>query len=82
MDRFDVDAKTPETYEHWVNLTAKLLNRPYFSVHKIFERERWTVDKIQQRYELCTKHRGTMPGDVKWWWLRKQDNETKKRLRG
>lgn len=59
-------------YEHQVHLTAKLIGRSYIATAKLVEK--WSLEKIIQRHELCTKHAGTMPGDVKWWWLRKQDN--------
>lgn len=71
MDRFQVDEKSEDTYAHYVSETAKLLKRPYITVHKMVES--WPIDKIIRRYEECTKHAGTMPGDVKWWWLRKQE---------
>lgn len=59
------------SYEHWVQLTSKLIKRSYISTAKLVEK--WPLEKIIHRYELCTKHAGTMPGDVKWWWLRKQE---------
>lgn len=58
-------------YELYVNLTAKLLHRSYIATAKLVSG--WPLTKIIERYELCTKHAGTMPGDVKWWWLRKKD---------
>jgi hypothetical protein len=67
-------AELPEhSYEFWVLQTAKLIRRSYISTHKLVEG--WPLAKIIQRHELCTKHAGTMPGDVKWWWLRKQDGQ-------
>lgn len=62
-------------YEFWVQQTATLIKRPYISTHKLVEG--WPLEKIIQRYELCTKHAGAMPGDVKWWWLRKQDGSSR-----
>ncbi|MGI1661408.1 hypothetical protein ACRDNQ_04120 [Palleronia sp. KMU-117] len=59
------------SYEHYVHLTSKLIKRSYIATHKLVEG--WPLPKIIERYELCTKHAGTMPGDVKWWWMRKQD---------
>lgn len=64
---------TPE-YEHYVQLTAKLIKRSYIATAKLVES--WPTEKIIRRYEECTKHAGTMPGDVKWWWLRKNDKKT------
>lgn len=63
------------SYEHWVQLTSKLIKRSYISTAKLVEK--WPLEKIIQRYELCTKHAGNFPGDVKWWWLRKQDRAKK-----
>lgn len=65
-------AQLPEhSYEFWVGETAKLIKRPYIATHKLVEG--WPLSKIIERYQLSTKHAGEMPGDVKWWWLRKQD---------
>lgn len=75
LSRFTVGGaeKTPE-YENYVQLTSKLINRPYITTAKLVER--WPLEKIIRRYEECTKHAGTMPGDVKWWWLRKKDSSS------
>lgn len=72
MSRFTVGGTqiTPE-YENYVNLTAKLINRSYIATAKLVEF--WSIGKIIERYMLCTKHVGDMPGDVKWFWLRKKD---------
>lgn len=64
-----VEKETEYEFEHWVNLTAKLIKRPYFQTFKMVEK--WPVEKIVRRYQECTKHAGNMPGDVKWWYLRK-----------
>lgn len=74
MERFSVE-KTPHTYEYWVNLTAKLINRPYFQTHKLVED--WPLDTIIQRYEYVTKHSGNIKPDILWWSLRKKDKPTK-----
>lgn len=63
-------------YEYWVDKTAKLLKRKYMQVHLIFEKEKWTLEKIRDRYKQCTERNGEMPKDVLWWYLRKQDKET------
>lgn len=80
---FTVEKKyVPGSYEHYVHLTSKLLepsllrmgvkkNGIYIATHKLVEK--WPLEKISRRYDECTKHAGTMPGDVKWWWLRKSD---------
>jgi hypothetical protein len=70
---FKVEKETKHEYEHYVNLTAQILKRPYYSVHKLVEK--WDISKIRDRYEQCIKHNGDMPSDVYWWWRRKQDNE-------
>ena len=81
--QFQVEKKyVPESYEHYVYETSKLINRSYIATATLVKT--WPLEKIQERLEVCTKHAGTMPGDVKWWWLRKQDktknNETKKEV--
>ena len=76
---FDHIPKAPDTtlpehqYEHWVHLTAKLIKRPYIATHGLVKG--WSLAKIIERYQLCTKHAGQMPGDIKWWWLRRKDLE-------
>lgn len=72
LSRFRVGGEpvTPE-YENYIHLTAKLIKRSYIATAKLVEK--WPLEKIIRRYEECTKHAGTMPGDVKWWWLRKKD---------
>lgn len=64
------------SYEHYIDVTSKLIKRSYIATHKLVKD--WPLEKIIERYELCTKHAGTMPGDVKWWWLRKQELVVKK----
>ena len=81
--QFQVEKKyVPESYEHYVYETSKLINRSYIATATLVKT--WPLEKIQERLEVCTKHAGSMPGDVKWWWLRKQDktknNETKKEV--
>lgn len=64
--------KAQHSYEHYIDLTSKLFKRSYMATHKLVEG--MTLEQIIHRYDLCTKHAGTMPGDVKWWWLRKSEN--------
>lgn len=71
MERFRVAEQTEFEYAHYINLTAQLIERPYFRTHKMVET--WPLEKIKRHYELCTKHAGDMPGAVKWWWLRKKE---------
>ena len=70
---FVVTNKPSEEYGEWVAKTAKLLNRPYQQVHKIFEKEKWDIDRIRRHYILSTSHNGVIPSDVYWWYLRKRD---------
>jgi hypothetical protein len=72
LSRFRVGGEkvTPE-YENYIHLTAKLIKRSYIATAKLVET--WPLEKIIRHYELCTKHAGTMPGDIKWWWLRKKE---------
>lgn len=70
MRRFSIAQQEEYEFEHYVNLTSKLINRTYFRTFKLVEK--WPIEQIKRHYELCTKHCGDMPGDVKWWWLRKR----------
>ncbi len=76
MSRFEISQKESEEYGEIVGLTSKLLKRPYMTVHKIFEKEQWSMNKIQERYQTCTKHNGNIPSDVLWWYLRKKDKSS------
>ena len=71
LDRFTVAEQKEHEFQHWVDKTAKLIERPYFQTFKLVEK--WPIDKIIRHYELSTKHAGNLPQAVKWWWLRKQD---------
>ena len=66
---FQVDPKTPEDFEHYVNATAKMINRPYFQTFKMVEK--WTLEKIKERYYECLKL--DRPAFV-WFGKRKRDN--------
>lgn len=70
---FEVDKKNPESYEYWVNETAKLIKRPYFVTHKLVGD--WPIEKIIERYNDALKVEG-MPQDIWWFWKRKQEKET------
>ena len=76
LNRFKVTKETEPEFAHWVNETAKLINRTYFQTFKLVEK--WSLELIIRRYELCTKHAGGMSGDVKWWWLRKESLKVNK----
>jgi len=76
LSRFKVAPKPkdePEAFEHWVKQTSELIKRPYFQTFKLVSK--WPLEKIIRHYELATKHAGDMPGDVKWWWLRKVNKQ-------
>lgn len=60
------------SYEHYVNLTAKLIKRSYIATAKLVER--WPLEKIIRRYEQATKHcpEKSKP-DIHWWAMRKRE---------
>lgn len=70
ISRFTKGTPEHSEYEHYVNLTAKLIKRPYFQTHKLVEQ--WSMDTIKRLYLLATKHHGDIPPDVKWWYERKK----------
>ena len=58
-------------FEEYVNLTSKPINRPYYQTFKMVEN--WQTHAIIRRYNQCTKDKaGDIPGDVLWWYLRKE----------
>lgn len=73
MTRFQVAEQNQHEFEHWIDKTAKLINRPYYQTFTMVKK--WPLEKIIRHYELSTKHAGDMPEDVKWWWLRKEDKK-------
>lgn len=73
--KLTVTGDDSEEYGEWVQKTAKLLKRPFFAIHLIFEREKWTLDEIKRYYLNATKHNGMVPKDVAWWSARKKRNE-------
>ena len=70
-----VEGSKSEEYADYVSLTAKLLNKPYMTVHRIFEREQWPLEKIKTRYHECSKLEGKWK-QIMWWSKRKKDNAT------
>ena len=59
-------------FEEYINLTSKLINRPYYQTFKMVEN--WQTHTIIRRYNQCTKdNAGDIPGDVLWWYLRKEE---------
>lgn len=77
LPKFQITNQDSEEYGEYVKLTAALLKRPYMVVHKIFERENWSLEEIKRYYQNATKHSGDMKPSVYWWWQRKLRNETK-----
>lgn len=75
LPTFEVTGSSSEEYGDYVELTRKLLKRPYMQIHQIFERENWTIEEIKRAYQNATKHNGKMPSAVYWWWQRKKRNE-------
>lgn len=73
LPTFEVTGKPSEEYGEWVDKTAKLLKRDYGQVHRLFTREKWSLDKIRERYLTVTKHNGVIPSHILWWHLRKKD---------
>lgn len=70
---FTVTGKESEEYGDYVKKTAALVKRPYMTIHKIFEREHWTLEQIKNRYHTVISDDGTIPKDVLWWYLRRKD---------
>lgn len=77
LPQMKVTNSPSEEYGEWVKRTAKLLKRPYFQIHKIFEKEEWTQEEIVRYYNNATKHNGDIPSAVYWWWQRKKRNGDK-----
>lgn len=71
LPQFTICDTKSEEYGEWVDKTARLLKRPYAQMHLLFTREKWTLEKIRDRYVYVTKHNGKMPSAVLWWHLRK-----------
>lgn len=71
---FYVTGSESERYGDIVNKTARLLKKPYFQMHSIFTKEKWTVEEIERAYQIATKHNGTLSSEVAWWVYRKKRN--------
>lgn len=72
--QFIITNKESEDYGDWVKQTAKLVKRPYFQMHKIFEKENWDIDEIRRAYINATKHNGNCDSVIAWWANRKRRN--------
>jgi len=71
---FTVTGKPSEQYGEQVTITAKLVDRPFFQLHKIFEKERWTLEEITSAYQNATKHSGNCDPAKAWWANRRRRN--------
>lgn len=71
---FEVTKTASEEYADWVGKTAKLLNRGYYPMHRIFEKENWSLDEIRSAYNNAVKHHGSVTPEVAWWSNRKRRN--------
>ena len=60
--------KTEHTFEHYVNLTSKMIGKPYYQTFKMVEK--WPLEKIRDRYYECEKL--PKPAMV-WYGKRKKD---------
>ena len=67
---FVIEEEKEHEFEHWVNKTSKLIERPYFQTFKLVEK--WPMEQIIRMYELATKHCGNCPPNIKWWAERKR----------
>jgi len=72
---FTVTGTSSEQYGEQVAITAKLLGRPFFQLHKIFEKEGWTLEEITSAYQNATKHSGNCEPVIAWWADRKRRNK-------
>lgn len=72
--QFIITNKESEEYGEWVKQTAKLVKRSYFQMHRIFEKENWTLDEIRRAYTNATKHNGNCDSVIVWWANRKRRN--------
>ena len=68
---FTIAQQKEHEFEHWVNKTAKLIDRPYFRTFQMVKT--WPLEKIIERYQTVTKHNEDIPSPVLWWSLRKKD---------
>lgn len=75
LPKFQVVNTASEEYGEWVSKTAKLIDRPYMTVHRIFTREKWSLDEIRRVYINSTKHNGNCEPVICWWASRKRRNQ-------
>ena len=72
---FTVTGSASEQYGEQVAITAKLLGRPFWTIHTIFEREKWTLEEITSAYQKATKHSGNCEPVIAWWANRRRRNK-------
>lgn len=79
FDRFSfvVDGSKSEEYGEQVALVAKLLGRQYMQMHRIFTKEKWTLEEIKRTYQQSTKHNGNVSPQIAFWASRKRRNGVK-----
>ena len=65
-------------FEKYVNLTSKLIKRPYYQTFKLVED--WQVHTIIRRYNECMNYTGEIPKDILWWSLRRKELDEEKKL--
>ncbi len=72
VKNFEPQKDQAPIFEEYIDLTSKLINRPYMQTFRMVED--WQTHKIIRRYNECTKDKkGDIPGEVLWWYLRKKD---------
>ena len=76
MDRYtkpsDEAPAAHSNFEHWVDLTAKLIGRSYMQTFKLVQD--WPEHKIERRYkEAMSCNRELTTPVIRWWSLRKQE---------
>lgn len=74
MSRFSVTQSQSERYGDIVKKTCILLGRPYHQMHRIFTKEKWSIEEIERAYQNATKHNGSVSEQVAWWSNRKRRN--------
>ena len=65
-------------FEKYVNLTSKLIKRPYYQTFKLVEG--WQIHTIIRRYNECMNYKGEIPKDILWWSLRRKELDEEKKL--
>jgi hypothetical protein len=71
VKNFKIREDEVPVFEKYVNLTSKLIQRPYFQTFKLVED--WELHTIIRRYNDCMNYDGEIPKDVLWWSIRKND---------